>query len=279
MTVIILARSHLKAIVEKFPGFAGVIGAKNPAPTDRRPNAVSIYRRDAKPYLAHIGLGKAVDEVCPVVPAIGRFVNAAARTEFIDIPWHTVHLPHRSVDDFGIIGIGSKVGCASLVVYEKNLLPSLAPVLGTENAALFVRSVRVADRGDINQIRVLGIDQDLADLTRIAQADVLPSFARIGRFVDTIAVRNVRAQARFTHSNVNYVRVGFGNRDRTNGTGGEVMIRDVRPSDPGIGCFPYTAAGCPHVIHHTIIDEPGYGRYPPAAIRTDRAPLQRPESL
>ena len=72
----------------------------------------------------------------PVIAAIGRFVNAAARTEFVDVPWHTMDLPHRRVDDFGIVRIGSQIGRAGLVIYEKNLLPSLArrPWNGTRRA-------------------------------------------------------------------------------------------------------------------------------------------------
>ena len=88
---------------------------------------------------------------------------------------------------------------------------------------------------------------DLGDLTRVLQADVLPTAPGIGRLVDAIADRDIDADGGFARSRVDDVGVSRRHFQRANRRSGQVAIADVLPVLPGISGLPDAAADAAEV--------------------------------
>ena len=106
---------------------------------------------------------------------------------------------------------------AGVFIFIKNLFPGFATIKRTENAALSIWTIGVPKRGDQNAVRILGVDNQLADGARIAQADVLPGLAAVNRFVNAVTMGCVAANAPFARSDVDDVRIGRRNRQAADG--------------------------------------------------------------
>src|SRR5579872_591914 len=106
----------------------------------------------------------------------------------------------------------------------------------------------MAYRGYVNSIRILGIDANLTDRPRVVKPNVRPGLSGIRRFVNSVALRDVRTQTGLAHSDVDYVRVRFRNPDPPHRTSFEVAIGNRRPSDSGVRGFPHAAASRPLIV-------------------------------
>jgi hypothetical protein len=60
--------------------------------------------------------------------------------------------------------------------------------------------------GDVDDVRVARMNTDAAYLASVFEADVLPGLAGIGGLVDAVAVRNISANRRLTHADIDDVR-------------------------------------------------------------------------
>ena len=95
-------------------------------------------------------------------------------------------------------------------------------------------------------------------MLRCVEPDLLPRFAGVGGFVNTIAVmRHHTAHRMFTHANVNHIRITFGDSYGADGTGFEVTVGDIAPGDPHVVRLPKTATGCSHVVGFGIANHAG----------------------
>ena len=88
----------------------------------------------------------------PVISTIDGFVETRTRAAGgrIDIPWRAPCLPHRGVDHFWITGLEREVDGTGGVIVAEYPGPVRAAVAGPEHAALRIRSIRVAERRDID---------------------------------------------------------------------------------------------------------------------------------
>ena len=135
----------------------------------------------------------------------------------------------------------------------------------------------MSHRGDIRDIRVFRVDTHAADLPRIAQADMLPVFACVGRFVNAVAMRDVAANRRFAHPDVDHVGVRKRNVDRPDRAGLDEFVRDRLPIHTGIRRLPNAAARRAKVINVRLRRHARHRRHPPAAKRPDLPVLQQPQ--
>src|SRR5262245_34433592 len=99
-------------------------------------------------------------------------------------------LPHGHKKRVGIGGTHRQIDDARLVIDMKNAVPRLAAVGRLEKSALWMRAIKPAERADIDDIRVLRMDDYLADLERLLEAHVFPRLAAVGRLVDTVSIGN-----------------------------------------------------------------------------------------
>src|SRR5205814_10537170 len=122
------------------------------------------------------------------------------------------------------------------VVKIENFLPGLAAIASAENAALGVFTVGVAESSDEGDVGIRGMDDDLADVAGVFQADIVRGFAAVVRTVNAVAEGNVAANASFAGADVNDIGIRCGDCDAGDGGGGLLVERRIPGSAAGRGC-------------------------------------------
>ena len=86
----------------------------------------------------------------------------------------------------------------------------------------------MANCRDKNPVRIFRIHEDRGDLLGIAQAEMLPGFAAVAGFVDSIANREIRAPQSFAAAYVNDFGIGRRDGKSADGAGG-LIIKNRTP--------------------------------------------------
>src|SRR5439155_25758411 len=162
---------------------------------------------------------------------------------------------------------------AGVFILVEDLLPRLAAVGRAEDAALGVGPVGVAQHGDEDAVGVLGIDEDRRDLLAVAQAQVFPRLAAVGRFVDAIADGQVGALEALAAADVEDVGVGRRYGQGADGAGG-LVVEDGVPGAAGVGGLPDTAVVDADVEDVGLAGDADGADGAPAAEGADHAPAQ-----
>src|SRR5205085_4550475 len=118
------------------------------------------------------------------------------------------------VEDARVRRVHHEVRGARTIVGGKGLFPRLATIARTEDTAVRVRTPHVAERGDVDEVRVARVHTHARDLVSLLEADVLPRAAAVGGLVDAVAARDIAADRRLAHADIDHVRVRLGDGDR-----------------------------------------------------------------
>ena len=200
------------------PGGAAVIGNEDAAifVFHNGVDALPIRARDRNADLADDARGQSriARNFRPVVAAIGGLEEAACRSAARQTPRRAIRIPDGREEHVRVGRIERQVHGAGAIVAVENPLPGLSAVLATEDAAFRVGPIRMAERGDVDDIGIGGVHANARDRLRIAQADVLPGLAGVGRFVHTVALHHVTAQFRLAHPDVDHIRIRSTHRHR-----------------------------------------------------------------
>src|SRR5580693_2244717 len=129
----------------------------------------------------------------PCGAAVIGTIDATSRSAADQAVWCAVSLPERSEKNVGIMRIEGHVNGAGFLVLVEHFFPGLTAVSCAEQAALGVRAVRVAQSRHEHSVRILRVDDNPADETRVFQAYVGPGLPAVHGFVDPVTVRNVAA--------------------------------------------------------------------------------------
>ena len=141
----------------------------------------------------------------------------------------------------------------------------------------------MAEGGDKNAVRILGIDQDRSNLLCVAQraiplTQMLPGEARVVGLVDTVAYREIGTTQAFTTTDIDRIRIRRRDRQRSNRTGGVVIlgltIEDRIPGAAGIRRLPNPAVVRRHVEDIRLARNTGNRHGAAAAKRADHAPVK-----
>ena len=157
-------------------------------------------------------------------------------------------------------------------------MPGLAAIERAENAALGIRTIRMPEGGDENAVRILGIDEDRSNLLRVAQSAItlsqmLPSAARVGRFVDTVAYGKIRPAQAFAAADINRVRIRRRDCQSSNRTSW-LTIENRIPGLAEVRRFPNSAVVRRHVEDIRLARNAGNRHRASAAKRADHAPAE-----
>ena len=175
-----------------------------------------------------------------VLAAVGRLPQAAARAAAVEAPRRAPALVRRGVEHVRVRRVHHDIGEAGVVVDEVRVRPGLAAVGRLEQAALGVRPEQVAERGDVDDVRILRVDDDAADALGFLQPDVLERLAGVGRLVDAGAERRALAVVRLAGADVDDVGVGRRDRDVADRRD-RVLVEDRRPGRAVVGRLPDAA--------------------------------------
>src|SRR5688572_24210233 len=168
----------------------------------------------------HAGSGTAGDEAARAALALPR-----GRHEDIGVPW--IHLD---------------VVRAGPVVDVKDAAPGGAAVCRFVHAAFAALAPQRALRGDVDDVRVSGIDQDAADMFAFLEADIFPRPSTIDRLVYTIAVGDHALGVVFARADPDHVRVLRVDRDRARRERA-FAVEDRRERQSGVDRLPDPAGG------------------------------------
>src|SRR5579872_4735520 len=141
-----------------------------------------------------------------------------------------------------VVGIKRYVDSTCVLVLVQNFVPGLAAVHSAENSTLGVRPERMAQRCDINNVRILWIDNHFADRSRVVQAYVFPGLPAVDCFINSISVRDIATNTSFASSHINDVWIGGRNRQASD-RADSLLVKNRRPQHRAVGRFPNATAG------------------------------------
>src|SRR5262249_46259302 len=95
---------------------------------------------------------------------IKSFVNGRAWPAVDDLPRQPLFVVCRGVEDGGVPRVHDEIDDARGLVDVEDLLPCLAAVDSLEDAALGILREEMADRSDVDGVRVRRIDRDAGDV-------------------------------------------------------------------------------------------------------------------
>ena len=124
-----------------------------------------------------------------------------------------------------------------------------------------------------NFVGITRIDRERRDLLAIAQAEMLPGLARIGRFVNAVADGKIGAVQSLAAGGINNVGIGRGNGDGADRLSGFV-VEDGGPGAAVVVGLPHAAVYLRHVIDVWLAGNAGDGARAAAAEWANHAPVQ-----
>ena len=283
MRVVPSALAQVAILIDLGPGATGIFRTKDATfiGFDDGPDAIGVHGRDGDADATEGAFGHAwrFREVDPGVAAVGGFPESTVGSTAFEAVGRADDLPDGSEHHVGVIGVDGEVDGAGLVGLEEGLLPGLATVDGFEDATLIVVAGHVAEGGDPDDVGVARVYADAADLAGFDEADILPGAASVHRFVDTVAVGGIAADAAFAHAGVDDVGVGFGDGDGADGAGFELAVGDGFPVGSGVGGFEDAAADCAVVVGVGLSSDAGDGDDAAGAEGSDGAVFEGTEEF
>src|SRR5580693_131001 len=110
---------------------------------------------------------------------------------------------------------------------------------------------------------------------RVAKASELPGLTCVDRFVNSVTADNVTANARFSRSHINDIRVRLGNRDGSDRRRRIFrFVEDRFPVQTAISRLPYASGSRPEIIDIILAHYACHRDHAPAPEWTDQAILQ-----
>ena len=188
-------------------------------------------------------------------------------------------LPQARVEDLRVGRVHHEVDGARAVVNIQRSRPRRAAVGRLEHAPLGVRRPRVPHRGDVDDVGVLRVDDDLADVMRVGEAHRPPRPARVRRLEDPGAGKGGTAVSGLDLAcpHPDDVRVGGRDGDVADGERG-LVLEDGFERHAVVGRLPDVAASRPDVERARARARGRDGLDAPALERgPERLPVQRPE--
>src|SRR5262249_27345633 len=167
------ALAEIAFLVGAAPRAPAVVRAEHAAVVgfDDRPDAIRIRGRNRDADAATDAGGKSgAGEARPGVAAVGGFVETTAAPAALEAPRRPPGLPETREQDSRVHRIHREVHGAGAVVHEQDVLPGRAAVTRAKHSTIMGRREGVAERGDIDEVRVLRMDANLSDLARLLEA-------------------------------------------------------------------------------------------------------------
>ena len=176
------------------------------------PHAPGAGGRGADAVLAQQALrtprqAAAAGELLPGVAPVGGAPQPAARAAAVQVPEAAPRRPAAGVQDARVERVHGQVHGAGVGAAVQHLLPGLSAVARAVHAALGVGAEGVAQGSHVDQVRVLRVHADAADVPRLLQAQVLPGAPGVGGAVHPVAVGHVDADGGLARAGVDHVRV------------------------------------------------------------------------
>jgi len=180
-------------------------------------------------------------------------------------------VPGGREDDLWMVDGHGQIRGADVRAEIERFRPTRATIARLEDAPLGIRAVGMPQSGDIHDVGTLGIDDNLADLPRVAETEVRPGLAAIGGLVDAIARGKIGTDVGLACAHVDHlgIRPSHGEgTDRRN----LLAVEDRLPDNTGIAGLPDPAIDRAKIEGGRVAANTGDGYYSPSAKRPDEPP-------
>ena len=150
-------------------------------------------------------------------------------------------------------------------------MPALSAISGAEDATFRISSVSVTECRNENNVGILRVNGEAADVATVFESDRMPGFAGVGALVHAIALQDVVANAGFAGAYVDdvWVRLSYG--DGYNGR--ELfLVRHRSPVQAAVGRLPHSTAHSAEIVGVGLTHDAGDREHAPAAKWSDEAP-------
>ena len=174
---------------------------------DQRVHARRVLRIDPERDTTDVVFWQAVLQLRPRLAGVLRLPDASLGTAADHLPHAAAPLVRRRVDDVGVLWIEDDVADAGVVADVQHLRPGRAGVGRLVEAALAARRPERPLCGDVDDVRVARVDEDLAEVLGFLQPHPLPRLAGVGRLVDAVAEVRAALAGVFTGPEPHHVRV------------------------------------------------------------------------
>src|SRR3982750_4680942 len=152
-----------------------------------------------------------------MVPAVDAPVDAIFSTTTDDRPRPARAVPHGRVHDVRVARLELEVDRAGAVGEKEDSLPGRTTVARPVAAPSRPDGKRIPDDGRVYEVGVGRMNDDGADLARVAQPNDSPAPSCVRGFVDPLANGDVTANGLRARADVDDVGIGVGDVERADG--------------------------------------------------------------
>ena len=266
---------HLAIVAHELPAFAGVVAAEQPprvdvrkirpghavARLDERVDALRVGSAHREADFAEWLCRQAVRaETLPGRAGISRFPDAAPRAAARAAPGVNLDLPHAGVEDARVARVHHEIRRADGIIDEQHAVPRPAAVGRAIDAALRLRSIRVTQRRDVDDVGIRGVHDDASDPARVLETGAGPGLSRVRRFEHAPADGNVAADEGLAGSGPDDIRIGRRDGKRTDGRH-RLRIEDWIPVNAAVARLPQSARRRAGVVDVRVAGNAGYRRH------------------
>src|SRR5215510_33253 len=112
--------------------------------------------------------------------SICAFVNSASWSRLSHVTTaETKSLPGCGIQHGRIFRIDLQIDKASRVVYKQNLVPRFPAVSGLKDSAFIVSAPLVTHCGNVDRVRLCGMDDNCTDLAAVCESHVRPGLSAV----------------------------------------------------------------------------------------------------
>ncbi len=135
------------------------------------------------------------------------------------------------------------------------------------------------ERRDKNDVRILRMHDDRADVAAVFQADIPPIAAAIDGLINAVAIGDIAAERGLAGAGVDRVVIARRDRDRADRRRGMLLVEHRLPVGAAVGRFPHAACDRAEIISVRLTRDAFDRDRASAAERSDLAPLHAAPEL
>ena len=241
-------------------------------------NNVGIGRRNGNGHAAFVHGRNAVSKLFPGFAAVGSFVISRLRASC-----HSAELPSAvlfgpGINHIGVTRFKAHIGYAGVFRNVEHFFPGFATICCFVQAAVTTRAPGRTFGSHIHHVGVARVDKDFANVLRIFQPHVFPSFSIIGGFPYTVSITQRPLIIIFAGAGPNHVVV-IGVHSQAPHRIGAIMVENGFKGGAVIVGAPNAARSSRHKKAAVVVRvNSKIGNAPGSKSRTDTAPFQAAEN-
>ena len=240
-------------------------------------DVLGVGWRDGNAHAADIHRREPLHDLVPRFAAVGGFVHGRLGSAADLGKTPAPPLLRSGIDHIGIARIHGHIVHSRIFADLQNFFPCFAAVNGFVKSSVAARPPDGTFGRHIYDVRIFGMDNDLADLTRRFQTHVFPRVAAVFRFVNAVAVTQRPLVVVFARTQPHHVGIVGVNGNVSHGIG-SVIVENGHERCTVVFGFPNMSRCGSHKIFAVIFGvDRKIGNPPRRKGRSDASPFQSRE--